>query len=82
MSAKLKMTGIKLELMANVDQFHFIEKGMRGGISYIAHRYGTANNRYIKNYDGKKPNRYLMYLDVNNRPLALRGYVTNASFKQ
>ena len=32
----LKMRGIKLELMLDVDQYQFIEKGMRGGISYIA----------------------------------------------
>ena len=32
----LKMTGIKLELMLDEDQYQFIEKGMRGGISYIA----------------------------------------------
>ena len=32
----LKMTGIKLELMLDVDQYQFIEKGMRGGISHIA----------------------------------------------
>ena len=32
----LKMTGIKLELMLDVDQYQFIKKGMRGGISYIA----------------------------------------------
>ena len=32
----LKMRGIKLELMLDVDQYQFIEKGMRGGISYMA----------------------------------------------
>ena len=32
----LKMRGIKLELMLDVDQYQSIEKGMRGGISYIA----------------------------------------------
>lgn len=43
--AMLKMTGIKLELMTDVDMFQFIEKGVRSGISHIASRYGEANNK-------------------------------------
>ena len=31
----IKMTGIKLELISDVDIHLFIEKGRRGGISYI-----------------------------------------------
>ena len=64
--AMLRMAGITLELMTDIDMFQFIEKGMRGGISYIANRYGEANNKYMKNYDEKAPSKYIMYLDANN----------------
>lgn len=62
----LKMTDIQLELMTDVDMFQFIEKDMRGGISYIAHRHGKANNKYMSGYDGSKPSKYIKYLDTNN----------------
>ena len=64
--AMLKMTEIKLELMTDIDMFQFIEKGLRGGISYIANRYGKANNKYMKEYNKKAPSKYIMYLDANN----------------
>ena len=46
----LKMTGVKLEKISNIDMYLFIEKGLRGGISYIAKRYSKANNKYMKNF--------------------------------
>ena len=64
--AMLKMTNIKLELMVDIDMFQFIEKGMHGGVSCIANRYGKANNKYMKEYDGKASSKYIMYLNANN----------------
>ena len=36
--AMLKMTDVKLEKISDIDKYLFIEKGSRGGISYIAKR--------------------------------------------
>ena len=80
--AMLKMTNIKLELMTDVDMFQFIEKGLRGGISYIANRYGKANNKYMKSYDEKAPSKYIMYLDANNLyGWAMSQYLPTGGFK-
>ena len=47
----LKMTGVKLEKISEIDMYLFIEQGLRGGISDIAKRYFKGNNKYMKNYD-------------------------------
>ena len=64
--AMLKMTEINLELISDIEMQLFIEKGMRGGISYIAHRHAQANNKYMKNYNEGEESSYIMYLDANN----------------
>ena len=80
--AMLKMTDIKLELITDINMYQFIEKGMRGGISYIANRYGKANNKYIKTYDEKAPLKYIMYLDANNLyGWAMSQYLPTGGFK-
>ena len=43
-----------------------MEKGLRGGISYIAKRYAKANNKYMNDYDPKKQSTFISYLDMNN----------------
>ena len=80
--AMLKMTNIKLELMTDIDMFQFIEKGMRGGTSYISNRYGEANNKYMKTYNEKAPSKYIMYLDANNLyGWAMSQYLPTGNFK-
>ena len=39
----LKMTGIQLEKINNIDVHLFLEKGMRGGVSYISKRYSKSD---------------------------------------
>ena len=62
----LKMTDVKLEKISDIDKYLSIEKGLRGGISYIATRYAKANNEYMNDYDPKKPSTLTSYLDMNN----------------
>ena len=50
----LKMTGVRLEKIDNIDVHLFLEKGMRGGISYISKRYAKSEE-----------NTEIMYWDMN-----------------
>ena len=60
------MTDIKLEKISDIDKYLFIEKGTRGGISYIAKRYAKANNKYMNDYNSEEPSTFITYLDENN----------------
>ena len=62
----LKYTKIKLDYIKDVDIQLFIEKGIRGGISTIVHRYAKANNKDSIDYDESKDLSYISYLDANN----------------
>ena len=64
--AMLKITGIKLELLEDVDMLLMIEKGIRGGISNSFKRYAKANNRFMKNFDPAEKSSFIVYLDANN----------------
>ena len=64
--AMLKMTGIKLDLISDIDMHLFIEKGMRHGISYICKRYSKPNNKYTKCYDISEKSKFIMFLDANS----------------
>ena len=61
----LKITGIQSEKIHNTDVYLFLEKGMRGGVSYISTRYSKSDE-----------NTEIMYWDMNN----LYGTVTSFSY--
>ena len=42
------------------------EKVIRGGITHISKRYAEANNKYMKNFNERKPSTFIQYLDANN----------------
>ena len=74
----LKLTGVKLEKIIDIHMYLLIEKGLKGGISYIA----KVNNKYMKNYDPTKPSNYVSYLDMNNLyGWALSSYLPYGGFK-
>ena len=80
--AMLKMTEVNLELITDIDMYQFVEKGLRGGISYIANRYGKANNKYMQNWNPNETSKYLMYLDANNLyGWAMSQYLPTGNFK-
>ena len=62
--AMLKMTKVELEKIIYPDIHLFIEKGRRGGISYINKRYSKANNKHCPDYDKTKPEKYIAYIDI------------------
>ena len=48
--------------LSDIDQYLFIEKGLRGGISYIAKRHSKANKEYCPDYDKNKPSNFFRTL--------------------
>ena len=60
------MIKVELEKISDADMHLFIEKGMRGGISYIDKRFSKANNKYCPDYDRTKPEKCITYLNMNN----------------
>ena len=80
--AKLNMTGMKLEKIVDIDMYLVTEKGWRGGIFYIAKIWRDSNNKYMKNYDPKKPSKFITYLDMNNLyGWAMSSYLPYGRFK-
>ena len=66
-NAMLKVIGVGLELISDMDMHLLVTECMRGSISYIAKRYSKAKNKkYMKSYDNSQPIKYITYSDANN----------------
>ena len=79
---ELTMTGVSLQEIVDIDMYLFIEKELGGGIYYIAKRCSKANNKYMKDYDPKKPSKFITYLDMNNLyGWAMSSYLPYGGFK-
>lgn len=79
--AMLKKTGIELELLTDMEQYMFVESGIRGGLTFIGKRYCKANHEQCDDYDKDKDKVYISYQDANNlygcamrRPLPVGGF--------
>ena len=76
------MTEIEFEKISDIDKYLLIEKGRKGGISYIAKRYAKAINKYMKVYESKEPSKFITHLDMNNLyGWGMFGYLTYGEFK-
>ena len=64
--ACLQITGVKLELLTDLDMLLIVGEGNRAGICQAIYRYAKANNKYMNNYGKRKTTSYLMYLDASN----------------
>ena len=80
--AMLKTTDVELEKISDIDKHLYIEKGSRGGISYISKRYSKANNKYLNDYGPKKASTFITYHDMNNLyGLAMSEYLPYGGFR-
>ena len=65
--ACLKINGVELELLKDVDMLLMVEKGIRSGICQAVTRHVKSKNKYMgDNYDDKRDPSYTQYYDANS----------------
>ena len=80
--AMLKMTKVELEKISEADIHLFIKEGMTGGISCTSKRHSKENNKYCPDYGKTKPEKWIVYVDMNNLyGKAMSQYLPYGEFK-
>ena len=62
----LRMLRVDLQLITDVDMYHFVENSIRGGIFMISTPLSANNPSFPDTYDASLPKQNLIYLDANN----------------
>ena len=62
----LKMAKVELEKISDPDMHIFIERCMRGGISYVNKSISKVDDKFCPDYDKNKPKVYINYDDMND----------------
>jgi hypothetical protein len=62
------MSREKLDLIMDPNQYVFLKKGIRGGLSMVCKRYSRANHPSLgpRFYSPHLPQKHILYLDANN----------------
>ena len=64
--AFLRYSGVKLDLLTDINQYFFLERDIRGRLSMVAKRYAKANHSTIPGYDSSAPTVHILDMDANN----------------
>ena len=62
----MRHSSLTLELLPDINQYLFIIKGIKGGMSMVSKRYALTNNKYVEGYNSSKSSSFILYLDANN----------------
>ena len=77
----LLYTDVELEIPEDPDVHLLIDKGIRGGISFVGNHFARASNKYV-NSNSDIESDYIMFFDVNNQyGAAMSEYMPTGSFK-
>nr|XP_017013659.2 uncharacterized protein LOC108068534 [Drosophila takahashii] len=64
--AMLYITEVKLDLISDPDMHHFLKSAVRGGLVQCNQETAKANNKFMDNFDPRKPTTYLASIEANN----------------